>query len=37
MVIHGKCDEVMKLVMKKLGLQIPEWRLQRRFQVELVP
>ena len=27
LVIHGKCDEVMNLVMKKLQLEIPEWRL----------
>jgi NAD-dependent SIR2 family protein deacetylase len=34
LVIHGKCDDVMNRVMKKLNLEIPEWRLQRRFQVE---
>ena len=33
LVIHGKCDEVMRLTMKKLKLQIPEWRLTRRLRV----
>jgi len=27
LVIHGKCDDVLRLVMKKLQLEIPEWRL----------
>lgn len=27
LVIHGKCDEVMRIVMKKLKIEIPEWRL----------
>ena len=36
LVINGKCDEVMKLLMQKLGYDIPQWRLQRRFQVERI-
>ena len=35
--IHGKCDDVLRLVMQKLQLEIPEWRLKRRFQLERVP
>ena len=27
----------MRLVMKKLSIEIPEWRLQRHFQLELLP
>ena len=37
LVIHGKCDDVMRLVMQKLAIPIPEWRMQRHFQVEIVP
>ncbi|XP_064404500.1 NAD-dependent protein deacylase sirtuin-6-like [Halichondria panicea] len=29
--INGKCDDVMKLLMSKLGLDIPEFRLKRRI------
>ncbi|CDW73522.1 transcriptional sir2 family protein [Stylonychia lemnae] len=35
LIINGRCDDVMRLLMKKLGYDIPEWRLQRRFQVSL--
>lgn len=27
--IYGKCDDVIKLLMSKLGLDIPEFRLNR--------
>jgi NAD-dependent SIR2 family protein deacetylase len=27
LIINGKCDEVMRLVMQKLELDIPQWRL----------
>ena len=27
--IYGKCDDVMKLLMSKLSLEIPEFRLNR--------
>lgn len=33
MVIHALCDTVMNMVMEKLGLQIPEFRLIRRLKV----
>ncbi len=31
LVIHGKCDDVMKITMQKLAIEIPQWRLQRWF------
>ena len=33
--IFAKCDDVMKLVMKKLSIEIPKWTLQRRFKAVL--
>jgi hypothetical protein len=33
--IFAKCDEVMSRVMTKLGLSIPEFRLNRRFRVRI--
>ena len=34
MVIHGKCDEVMEMLMNKLGYPIPEFKLKRRLRVQ---
>eukprot|EP01084_Bolivina_argentea_P119263 211477_1 len=36
LIIHGKTDEIMKQVMKKLGLEIAEWRLQRYIKIDVV-
>ena len=36
LVINGKCDDVMVLLMKKLGYQIPAWQLRKRLEVSLV-
>ena len=33
MVIHGKCDDVIELLMQKLGYQIPNFTLKRRLRV----
>ena len=33
MIIHGKIDEVMRLTMKKLDYQIPQWQLTRKLRV----
>ena len=33
MVIHGKCDKVMRIVMKKLDYQIPKLQLTRKLRV----
>ena len=33
MIIHGKCDEVMRLVMKKLNYQIPKWQMTRKLRI----
>ena len=29
--IHGKCDDIIKLLMKKLDYKIPSWKMQRRL------
>lgn len=34
--IHGKCDDVIELLMKKLGYAIPTWKMERRLQLSLV-
>lgn len=31
LVIHGKCDDVMMLLMKKLGYEIPCWQIKKRL------
>jgi NAD-dependent SIR2 family protein deacetylase len=31
LIIHGKCDEVMRIVMKKLNYTAPDWQLKRRM------
>jgi len=31
MIIHGKCDDVMKILMNKLGYSAPTWQLTRRL------
>ena len=36
LVIHAKCDDIMKLLMKKLGYQIPTWQIKKRLEVSLV-
>ena len=33
--IFAKCDDVMKLLIKELGYDIPEWRLTRYFEVNI--
>ena len=33
MVIHGKCDDVIELLMQKLGYAIPNFTLKRRLRV----
>jgi hypothetical protein len=35
LVIHAKCDDMMKILMKKLDLEVPEFRLNRRVQFTL--
>lgn len=36
LVIHGKTDDVMKVVMKKLAYDAPVWQLKRRLQMKVV-
>ena len=36
LVIHGKCDDVMKIVMQKLSYQIPVWQMKKRIEVKLL-
>lgn len=36
MVIHGKCDDVMKMLMEKLSYQIPTWQMKKRIEISLV-
>lgn len=33
MCIYGKCDDIVKKLMAKLNLDIPEWRLNRRCEI----
>ena len=33
--IHAKCDDIMELLMKKLGYEIPAWQMKRRLNVAL--
>ena len=35
LVIHAKCDDMMILLMKKLGYQIPKWQIKKRLEVTL--
>ena len=35
LVIHAKCDDIMELLMKKLGYQIPTWQMKKRLNVAL--
>ena len=35
LVIHAKVDDVIDLLMSKLGLKIPEWKITRRLLVNL--
>ena len=36
LVIHAKCDDIMKLLMQKLSYQIPTWQMKKRIEVSLV-
>jgi len=36
MVIHAKCDDVMKMLIAKMGYQIPVWQMKKRLEVSLV-
>ena len=36
MVIHAKCDDIMKLLMQKLQYQIPVWQMKKRLEASLV-
>ena len=36
MVIHAKCDDVMKLLMQKLGYEVPVWQMKKRLEVSLI-
>jgi len=36
LVIHAKCDDVMKMVMEKLSYQIPVWQMKKRIEVKLL-
>lgn len=31
--IYGKCDDVMMLLMKKLGYSVPAWQIKKRLQL----
>jgi NAD-dependent SIR2 family protein deacetylase len=33
LIIHGKCDDVMQVLMKKLNYSAPDWQLKRRLQI----
>ena len=35
LVIHAKCDDIMELLMKKLGYTIPTWQMKKRLNVAL--
>ena len=35
LVINGKCQDIMQRVMKKLGMEIPEWNIKRLAKVSL--
>ena len=34
--IYGKCDDVIELLMQKLGYQIPTWQMKKRLEVNLI-
>ena len=36
LVIHAKCDDIMRLLMQKLGYQIPVWQMKKRLEVSYV-
>ena len=36
LVIHAKCDDIMRLLMEKLGYQIPAWQMKKRLEVSLI-
>lgn len=36
LVIHAKCDDVMQMLMQKLGYTIPTWQMKKRLEVSLV-
>ena len=36
LVIHAKCDDIMKLLMEKLGYNIPVWQMKKRVEVSLI-
>ena len=36
LVIHAKCDDIMKGLMEKLAYQIPVWQMKKRLEVSLV-
>ena len=36
LVIHAKCDDVMQMLMQKLGYQIPTWQMKKRLEVSLI-
>ena len=36
LVIHAKCDDVMEMLMQKLGYLIPKWQMKKRVEVSLV-
>ena len=33
--IYAKCDDIMKILMEKLGYLIPKWQMKKRVEVEL--
>jgi len=35
LIIHAKCDDVMRILMEKLCYQIPEWKMKKRMQLKM--
>ena len=36
LIIRAKCDDVMVMLMQKLGYQIPQWQMKKRVEVSLI-
>ena len=36
LLIHAKCDDVMRLLMQKLSYQIPTWQIKKRLEVSML-